>query len=116
MREAKDFLGKTVTVTVERPMGSRHPEHPSIFYPVNYGYIAGVMGGDGEELDAYILGVFAPVSEFTGRVVAIVHRLDDVEDKLVVAPEGITLTAAEVARATHFQEQYFTVEIKVWGA
>ena len=51
------MLGKTVTVTIDRPLGSRHPRHPDLLYPINYGYIAGIMGGDGEEQDAYLLGV-----------------------------------------------------------
>jgi inorganic pyrophosphatase len=82
------FLGKTVTVRMDRPMGSRHPRH-GFLYPVNYGYVPGVLGEDGEELDAYVLGVFEPLSEFTGRCVAIIHRTNDRDDKLVIAPEGL---------------------------
>lgn len=105
------MLGKTVTVTVERPMGSYHPEHKTLYYPINYGYIDGVMGGDGEALDAYIVGVDCPLTECTGRVIAVIHRKDDCEDKLVVAPEGVTLTCEAILAATHFQERYFDIEI-----
>lgn len=107
------MLGATVTVTVERPMGSCHPEHPTLFYPINYGYIEGLMGGDGEALDAYILGVDTPLTRFRGRVIAVIHRRDDVEDKLVVAPEGASYTREEIIAATHFQEQYFKIEVEM---
>ena len=51
------MLNKFVTVTVDRPLGSFHPKYPDLYYPVNYGYIKGVMALDGEEQDAYILGI-----------------------------------------------------------
>lgn len=78
-------------VTVDRPLGSYHPEHKDMSYPVNYGYVEGVMAPDGEEQDAYILGVDEVVETFTGQIVAIVHRNDDVEEKWVVVPEGLIL-------------------------
>ena len=105
------MIGKIVTVTVDRPLGSCHPKHPDIIYPVNYGYIEGIFAPDGEEQDAYILGIDVPVDAFTGRVIAIIHRRDDIEDKWVVAPEGMVFTKEEIKRLTHFQEQYFDTEI-----
>ena len=105
------MLGDIVTVTVDRPMGSYHPEHPDMYYPVNYGYIEGVMAPDGEEQDAYILGVSEPVKQFTGCVIAVIHRYDDVEDKWVVAPEGVSFSKEEIAEQVRFQEQYFDSEI-----
>lgn len=107
------MLGKFVTVTVDRPMGSYHPKHNDIYYSLNYGYIPGIFAADGEEQDAYILGVTAPVKEFTGKVIAIVHRFDDVEEKWVVAPEGASFTREEIAKLVAFQEQYFHTEIKM---
>ena len=101
------MIGKTVTVTVDRPLGSYHPEHPDLYYPINYGYIEGIMAPDGEEQDAYILGVDVPVDSFSGTVIAIIHRHDDVEEKWVVAPEGIIFSKQEIKDLTHFQEQYF---------
>lgn len=74
------MIGETVTVTIDRPLGTCHPEHPDLYYPVNYGYIEGVIGGDGEEQDAYVLGVDVPVESFTGTVIAVIHRNDDVEE------------------------------------
>jgi len=105
------MIRKTVTVTVDRPLGSFHPKHPDIYYPINYGYIEGVMAPDGEEQDAYILGIGKPVEKFTGTVIAVIHRHNDIEDKWVVAPPGMTFTKKEIMELTHFQEQYFDIEI-----
>ena len=101
------MIGKKVTVTVDRPKGACHPDYPDTVYPINYGYIEGIIAPDGEEQDAYILGVDEPLSEFCGRVVAIIHRSDDVEDKLVVAPDGASFTRDEIIEKTAFQERYF---------
>lgn len=98
------FLGKTVHVEVDRPIGYLHG---GIVYPINYGYIPGVIAGDGEAQDAYILGVNEPISTFDGRVIGAVRRKNDCEDKLVVAPEGMVFHQAQIAEAVHFQEQYF---------
>lgn len=107
------MIGTIVTVTVDRPLGTCHPNHEDIVYPVNYGYIPGVIAPDGEEQDAYILGVREPVAEFTGRVIAVIHRFDDVEDKWVVAPEGACFAQEEILRQVAFQEQYFRTEIRM---
>ena len=105
------MIGKTITVTVDRPLGSYHPKHPDIYYPINYGFIPGIMAPDGEEQDAYILGVDVPVETFTGRVIAVIHRYDDVEEKWVVSPEGMAFSKEEIEQAVQFQEQYFDSEI-----
>ena len=107
------MIGKTVTVTVDRPLGSFHLKHPDLYYPINYGYIEGILAPDGEEQDAYILGVGHPVESFTGEVIAIIHRLNDVEDKWVVAPEGMTFSKEQIRKLTFFQEQYFNIQITV---
>lgn len=104
------MLGKTVNVTVDRPLGSKHPKFDMI-YPVNYGYVDGIFAGDGEEQDVYIVGVDEPVADFEGKVIAIVHRLNDNEDKWVVAPDGMSFSADEIRNMLHFQEQYFDSEI-----
>lgn len=107
------MIGAIVTVTVDRPVGSYHPEHREMYYPVNYGYIKGITAPDGEEQDAYILGVNKPVSEFTGKVIAVVHRYNDVEEKWVVAPEGKVFSAEEIREQIAFQEQYFQSEVRM---
>ena len=91
-------------------MGSIHPKHGFV-YPVNYGFVKGTLAADGEEQDAYIVGVYEPLSEFTGRIIAVIHRQDDVENKWVVAPEGVAFTREEIIEMTFFQEQYFNSEI-----
>ena len=105
------LLGKSVTVIVDRPLGTTHPNHNDIIYPVNYGYIENIIAGDGEEQDAYILGVDEKLNIFKGTVIAIIHRNDDVEDKLVVAPNNMKFTSKEIMEKVHFQEQYFETEI-----
>lgn len=107
------MIGSIVQVKVDRPMGSYHPKHPDILYPINYGYIPDVMAPDGEEQDAYILGITEPVEEFAGKVIAIIHRFDDVEEKWVVAPVNATFTKEEIMEKVAFQEQYFHTEIRM---
>lgn len=105
------MVGRKVKVIVDRPLGTYHPKHEDIFYTVNYGYIEGIIAPDGEYQDAYILGVDEPLKEFIGIVIAVVHRLNDVEDKLVVAPEGNIFTKEEILKKVEFQEKYFDIEI-----
>ena len=105
------MIGRIVTVTIDRPLGSCHPKHPDIYYSVNYGYIEGIIAPDGEEQDAYILGVDIPLQTFTGEVIAVIHRKDDVENKWVVAPEGMTFSQEEIEELTRFQERYFDIQI-----
>ena len=108
---ALSYLGKEVEIKIDRPLGSTHPKHKNIVYPINYGYIEGVFGGDGEELDVYRLGVDIPVTEYKATVIAVIHRLNDNEDKLVAAPRGMTFTKEQILKSVHFQEQYFKSEI-----
>ena len=108
-----DLKGDLVSVAVDRPLGSHHPEYKDLYYPINYGYIQNTLSGDGEEADAYILGVDKPLSAFTGRVIAVIHRLNDEEDKLVVAPDGMVFSKEEIRELTFFQEQYFNIEIEM---
>ncbi len=105
------MIGRTVEVTIDRPLGSYHPEHPDMYYPVNYGYVEGVIAPDGEEQDVYILGVDVPLEKFTGRIIAVIRRFDDVEEKWVAAPEGILFTKEEIEKIVHFQEQFFKSEV-----
>ena len=104
--ENKEYIGKIVTVKMDRPLGMAHPKHGFI-NPVTYGYIPGTVSGDGEELDAYVLGEHKPLDEFTGRVVAIIHRTNDNDDKLVVMKDGRNYSDEHIRALTEFQEQYF---------
>ena len=103
----KSYLGRTVRIVMDRPIGTVHPKHEDIIYPINYGYIPNVYGGDGEELDVYLLGVNEPVEEYTARIIGIVHRQNDVEDKLVASPVCVIFTKEEIETIIHFQEQYY---------
>lgn len=103
---SKDYIGKIVDVKIDRPFGSYHPKHKYI-YPVNYGYIPNTISGDGEELDCYVLGVFEPVNEFKGKCIAVIHRTNDNDDKLIVVPDGKWYDVNQINALTEFQEQYF---------
>ena len=107
------MLGKVVKVIVDRPLGTYHLKYKDLFYSVNYGYVEGIIATDGEEQDAYILGVNEPIKEFTGKVIAVIHRFDDVEEKWVVAPIGTSLTKEEIMRQVDFQERFFKIEIRM---
>ena len=108
--DTRDYLGKVVTVKMDRPLGSKHPKHGFV-YPVNYGYIPNTISGDGEELYAYVLGEFKPLEEFTGKVKAIIHRTNDNDDKLVVMANEKEYSDDQIRALTEFQERFFESEI-----
>ena len=106
--QVRGYLGKKIHICIDRPIGFVHrKEKYELVYPINYGYIPGVLGGDGEELDVYLLGVNEPVEEYDARVIAVIHRENDVEDKLAAAPDGMTFSREQIAEAVRFQEQYY---------
>lgn len=100
------FIGRLVKIRMDRPLGFVHPAF-GFEYAVNYGFISGTSSPDGDEVDAYVLGVSEPVEGFVGRCIAVIHRLDDDDDKLVVVPDGLQLADAEIRHLTHFQERHF---------
>ncbi len=105
-KDLKTLIGKSVRVVIDRPLGSMHPKH-GFLYEANYGYVEGITAPDGEEADAYVLGVKEPLKEFRGMCIALIHRTDDDDDKLVVVPEGMKLSDEEIRKQTHFQERFF---------
>ena len=110
----KSYLGRTVDIKIDRPIGYVHKkENYSLTYPINYGYIPGVIGGDGEEFDVYLLGVNEPVSEYKAHIIGFAHRENDVEDKLVAAPASLNFTKEEIEQAINFQEQYYETHIEI---
>ena len=112
--QVRSYLGKTVKIEIDRPMGYVHKKSTySRTYPINYGFVPGVIGGDGEELDVYLLGVNESVSEYVCEIIAIAHRRNDVEDKLVGVPVGLRLSKEEIESLISFQEQYYDTEIEV---
>ena len=102
----REYLGTIVEVKIDRPLGSKHPKHGFI-YQVNYGYIPNTISGDGEELDAYVLGEHEPIESFNGEVIAIIHRTNDDDDKLVVMEKGRNYTDDQIRALTEFQERWF---------
>lgn len=104
------YLNKNIKVIIDRKMGSKHPKYGFI-YPVNYGYVPNTISGDGEELDCYVLGVFEPVNEFIGKCIAIIHRINDNDDKLIIVPENRTFTNEEIDALIEFQERFFEHKI-----
>lgn len=104
---AMAFLNKKVKVVIDRPLGSRHPEW-GFLYPLNYGFVPGVPGEDGEEVDAYVLGILQPVDKFEGVCIAVIHRTDDHDDKLVVVPHRQAYSDEQIRALTEFQERFFT--------
>ena len=103
---SKEYLNKIVNIKIDRKFGSKHPKHGFI-YPVNYGYVPNTISGDGEELDAYLLGVFEPIEEYTGKCIAIIHRTNDNDDKLIVVPEDKNYSDDAIEALVEFQEQFF---------
>ncbi len=101
------MIGKTVRGIIDRPLGSCHPRYSEMVYPVNYGYVSGVIGGDGEEQDVYVLGADKPLTHFEGSVIAVYHRLNDNEDKWIVSLDGSNWSDEAILKAIRFQEQYF---------
>jgi len=106
----KKYLGKVVDITVDRPLGSQHPKY-DFTYEVNYGYVPGTLAPDGEKLDAYVLGITGSIKKFSGKCIAIIHRTNDNDDKLVVVPEGINLTDEKIEKLVEFQEKWFKHKI-----
>ena len=102
----EEYIGKTIKIKIDRPLGTKHPKHGFI-YLVNYGFVPGTISGDGEELDAYLLGVFEPVEEYEGECIAIIHRTNDNDDKLIIAPKDKEYSDDAINALCEFQEQYF---------
>jgi len=108
----REYLGKNVTVVIDRPIGYHHvTKGVHLDYTVNYGFLPGVIGGDGEEQDVYVLGISEPLDTFTGRIIGVVRRADDNEDKFVAAPEGMAFTAEQIRQEIEFVEKYFDSSI-----
>ena len=102
-----EYLDKIVEVKIDRPIGSSHPDYPDHIYLVNYGYVPNTISGDGEELDCYVLGEYKPLKEYKGKCIAVIHRVDDDDDKLIIAPESKSFTNSEIKLLTDFQEKFY---------
>ena len=89
-----------------------------MYYTVNYRFIEGVTAPDGESQDAYISGVDTAMGEFTGKIIAVVHRYDDIAQKLAVSSADMSYAKEDIAQQIRFQEQHFASGIRMyafWG-
>lgn len=107
---SKDYIGKTVKVKIDRPLGSKHPKWDMI-YTVNYGYVPNTVSGDGEELDCYVLGVFEQIEEFEGKCIAVIRRINEDDDKLIIVPKDKNYSNEQIKALTEFQERFFESKI-----
>ncbi len=107
---ATKFINKKVHIMIDRPLGSKHPRH-NYHYPINYGFVPNTKAPDNKEVDAYILDIEKPLKEFTGQCIAVIHRINDNDDKLIIVPDNTNLTDQEIKKITNFQEKYFQSEI-----
>lgn len=110
----KSLIGKNIFMTVDRPIGTVHPKYKDVIYEVNYGFYDEYISSDEEELDCYLIGESLPINmndKYECKVVAIIHRLNDNEDKLVCAPLNREVSDDEIISKTEFIEQYFVSEI-----
>ena len=101
-----DYIGKIIGVKIDRELGSKHPKH-GLIYPVNYGFIPNTISDDGEEIDCYVLGVFEPIKDFTGKCIAVIHRINDNDDKLVIIPKDKNYSNDAIEALVEFQERFF---------
>lgn len=108
---ATKFIGSIVDIQIDRPLGSKHPKHGFV-YEVNYGFVPDTLAPDGEEIDAYFLGINEPVEKQKGKCIAVIHRTNDDDDKLVMIPQSMNdMSDEDIEKLTHFQEQFFESEI-----
>ena len=112
MISSSTYLGQSVTVHIDRPLGSLHPKW-NFEYEVNYGYIPDTLSGDGEELDAYVLGIYTPLQTFEGVCIAVIRRIEEDDDKLIIVPNGVKMYEKEIREKIYFQEKWFKIEVKM---
>lgn len=101
------YIGKQIKVKIDRPIGSTHPKYPNLKYTVNYGFVPNTISGDGEEIDCYVLGENNPLDKYIGKCIAVIHRVNEDDDKLIIVPEGKQFSEAEIKALTDFQEKYY---------
>lgn len=106
----KQYLNQIIKIKIDRELGTKHPKHGYI-YPVNYGFIPNTISGDGEEIDCYLLGIFEPVKEYEGKCIAILHRTNDDDDKLIIVPKEKNYSNEAIEALVEFQEKYFKHDI-----
>ncbi len=100
----EELLGTEVEVVVDRPLGSRSPNHGTV-YPINYGFLPKTFAGQ-KAVKAYVVGEFEPIERFEGYVVAVVRRMNESADKVVVAKERGKYTTEQIEALIEFKERH----------
>lgn len=106
-----EYIGKIVDIEIDRPLGSRHPKYKDFIYPINYGFVPNTVSGDGMEIDCYVIDLDKPVKRLVGRCIAIINRLNDKENKLVVTEKDLEYSDEEILEKVNFQEKFFISEL-----
>ena len=106
------YIGQTVRIVIDGRLGSKHKDH-DIWFCTNYGYVPGTKAPDNDDVDAYLLGVFTPVEEYTGKCIAVIRRHDDDDDKLIVVPDDVTYTEDQIVELTEYIERFHSIEVMV---
>ena len=106
-KDYHDIIGKEVSGVIDRPMGSAHPNDSKMIYPINYGYVDGIIALDGEYQDAYVFGSSKPISSFNGKVIGVYHRFNDNEDKWIVSIDDVSISSQKILGDIAFCEQFF---------
>lgn len=102
----KDYLNQIVKVKIDHPLNSKHDKF-DMTEEANYGFVPNTLAPDREELDAYVLGVDKPLVEFTGKCLAIIHRTNDNDDKLIIVPEDFEISDEKIKKQIHYREKWF---------
>ena len=105
------LIGQNIDVYIDRPIGSVHPKHNDIIYPINYGYIKEIIAVDGDYQDVYVLGEDNRIDYCSGKVYAVIERENDIEDKLIVTTDDKDYSNEEIKEKINFQERFFKYKI-----
>jgi inorganic pyrophosphatase len=67
-------------VAIDRPFGTAHPDHASVVYPLDYGFLPDTIGPDGEPIDVF---VGSGTAGLVGLLLTTDHRQCDRDVKLL---------------------------------
>ena len=77
-----DELIKSSEIVIDRPKGTAHPRYPDLIFPLDYGYLKGTTGGDGDGIDVW-QGTAAH-RKLTAIVCTVDMKKRDAEYKLII--------------------------------
>lgn len=102
-------FGNTYKVNITQPIGSTSDFAPDIVYEVNYGMVEGAFDVFDDPQEAYVLTDNKDIKSFTGKLIAIIHRINDVKNIWVISDKSYT--KEEILERVNFMEQFFKVEV-----